>query len=296
MQEKIEILKKQAPQNIILMGPDGLGKKDCALELASAWLGTTKEMLSYHPDFKLIMAEQGCIRVEQAAQIHRMASHIPQYMAVCIILDAECMTLELQNKLLKVLEDGADILAVIFVTSQKLLDTLSSRCLTVRFYKMSIEQMYDMIEHPVLSALLASDGAIGIYEQIIGDESFFQELEDFFRVLCEITERKQTRQLLAAAHALKEKDQKYFPDMLEGWQLRSFVRMISNVCFYTLLIMNRISIPSWIALGNLQAVYTQAEIIHIFYETESARRRMEKKGGFTKNDFFSLLTEMILVD
>ena len=180
----IEDLECEEPRNVVFYGPRGLGKREQAMKLACRWIETTPEDLGKHIDFMMIEPEEGSIRSEQAEKIRQKAMYCPERKAVCVVDGAELMTVDLQNKLLKVLEDAADVLAVIFVSTVPLLDTVMSRCLAVPFVPFGLTRLYNGLgDAPHVAAILASDGCPGVYQRIVGDEKFDHLLTEFLEEL-----------------------------------------------------------------------------------------------------------------
>lgn len=293
--QRIELLKETGARNLILLGEEKKLQLSCALELAASWLKTTKEELAVHPDYKFLEPIGGSIRVEQAEQIQQMASYVPvSDQAVCVVNDAETMTIELQNKLLKVLEDGEKTLAVIFVTGKPLLDTIASRCISIEFQKTSLAELYGMGCN-FQAALLGCDGSKELYDQVVTDDWFFQYLEGFYKSFCGIKERSQLKNILKLTHALRENDAEYLPSRLEEWQMSVFLCMIKQMFWHVLLSKTGLTMPNFIRLGNLESLYEPKDAEIIYRKADEAWRLSKKKGKFSKNDFFELLMYMIPV-
>ena len=215
--EEIEILKRCAPRNVVFIGKPGLNKLELAKEMAASWLGTQVEALDLHPDYLYIEPSDGLIRSEQTELIRRKAQICPHgAKAVCLVNGAESMSADLQNKLLKVLEDSDKELAAVFLTTCELLETVMSRCMAVHFWPMGLEEMYAHYQKPNIAALIASDGCPGIYDAILSDDGFLIYLEGFYQAMCGFRAREQVKNLLRLTHALKEKDREYLGACLEA--------------------------------------------------------------------------------
>lgn len=295
--KEMEILKEKEPCNLFLIGTEQGHMSMLAAELAAAWLETDVEHLSSNPDFKWLEADAGVIQAEHVAMIQDMSCFIPQgRKSVCIVEHAETMTVPLQNKLLKVLENGADTLAVIFVSEKPLLDTLMSRCISITFRKPSLEEMKASVgKEKIMStvALLACEGSMERYWHIVNDALYLEFLEGFFKTFCQIKDRGQLKYILRLTHALKEKDSEYLPDKLEDWQMRGFLSLLEQVFWHLLLLEYKMAVPHWLRFGNLPALYKPEEILDVCRKAGNCLENMKKKGRFTKNDFFELLMTMI---
>lgn len=291
---RIENLKKVTPRNLIFQGDAQETMKQYACEVAAAWLNTTVEELRLNPDYKYLDGVDGVIGVENARVVLEMASYIPQgECAVVVIAHAETMTVEMQNRLLKVLEDRAETLAVIFITAYPLLATIHSRCLEISVPNCSLDEIYRHAEHPVLAHVFASDGNYETYERIVGDAKFSQCLEGFYEAYSNTKKRDALKYVLRYAHALREKDPEYLPDVLEGWQMEAFLAMLEHVSWYLLLELCGIESPDWVRLGRLTELYTREEAEKIYRSVVKGKYQRRKKGMFTKYDFFSILMELI---
>lgn len=290
---KIEQLKK-TPRSLIFLGEELQEMYLCAVELAAAWLGVSVDELLVHPDYLEIEAQDDVIGAERSEIIRTASMRKPLgEKSVCIVRDAQLMTKEMQNKLLKALEDGEKNQAVIFITSKALLDTISSRCMTVRFEKLSLACMSAMPEYKNMSALLASDGSPEMYGRIVEDSEFSTYLEGFHKSVCGIKERSQLKNILRLTHALKEKDPQYLPDMFENWQMHAFLCLLKHIYWHIALKHMGFEVPSFVRIGNLWNLYGRCEADTIYRRVEEAIVRNQKKGDFNKNDFFELLMHMI---
>lgn len=292
--KELQRMKEVTPCNLILYGDERQYLLLCAKELACAWLDTDMEDLLYHPDYKQIEADSGSIKSEQADLIRRMGAYKPQSeRAVCIVTDAETMTVDLQNKLLKVLEDREETLAVIFIARASLLDTIVSRCTAISFEKVTLGELYASCGCKEVPALLACAGSLECYQRIVGDDWFCQYLDGLHKTFCTIKERSQLRQLLRVHHALKERDKEYLPERFEEWQMEAYLNMLSMLFWYGTFKKLGCDVPVWVRLGNLTNLYSLKEMYGIYEKAVQAKQAQRKKGFFTKNDFFELLMVMI---
>ena len=119
----------------LLTGPEGVGKKMVAEDFAESLLGLR---LENSPDYKCIGVKKGENNIK-IAQIRDMIGDmsIKPYgdYKIFIIDDADKMTIQAQNALLKTLEEPSAYGIIILVTrnDQALLDTIRSRCLEIKF-------------------------------------------------------------------------------------------------------------------------------------------------------------------
>lgn len=120
-------------------GIDGIGKKKFAGELSKILLNT--ENVDSSPDYININADGSSIKI---AQIRKLQTDIiikpHKKYKIYIINEAEKMTVEAQNALLKTLEEPPEYAIMFLITSNKerLLDTIKSRCEIIKFLPISL--------------------------------------------------------------------------------------------------------------------------------------------------------------
>ena len=136
-------IKKNKLNNAYMFeGMDGIGKKKFADELSKLLLDY--ENLENSPDYVLIKPDGNSIKI---AQIRNLQSYIVirahKDYKIYIINNAEKMTVEAQNALLKTLEEPPNYAIIILVTNNKesLLETIKSRCDIIKFSPIPIEDL-----------------------------------------------------------------------------------------------------------------------------------------------------------
>lgn len=140
--------KKRLPHALLFAGPSGVGKAMAARTLAASLFcgatapcGCCSSCIAFtrqsHAGLFSIMPDRGSIKIDQIRALSREAGlGSPSGQArVCIIYDAEKMTLQAANSLLKLLEEPPREFYFILVASaaHALPGTIISRCLTVKF-------------------------------------------------------------------------------------------------------------------------------------------------------------------
>lgn len=160
--EAKDYLKSSIANNNILhsylfLGTEGIGKKIIAKEFAKNILcqNTEEEICTCksctyfisdnHPDFFLINEEGGTIKIDQIRKITEKVIEKPiiSDRKVYIINDAEKMTKEAQNCLLKTLEEPPEYVTIILISSNEnvILNTIKSRCMMLKFKNISEEDL-----------------------------------------------------------------------------------------------------------------------------------------------------------
>lgn len=141
---------KNILHSYLFIGEDGIGKKMLAKEFAKTILCTSennkpcnicKSCVEFNTNnnanFNLINEEGSAIKIEQIRnmQVKIAEKPINSNYKVYLINDAELMTQEAQNCLLKTLEEPPEYIVIILITSNenKVLNTIKSRCMKLYF-------------------------------------------------------------------------------------------------------------------------------------------------------------------
>ena len=137
----------------LFVGPGGVGKKEFAKEFAKKLLcekdTTGKEANQFdtlnHPDYKLIEPDGNYVKIEQIRELVQKIHEKPivSNKKVYIINDAEKMTTEASNALLKTLEEPPEYVTLILICTSEsmLLNTIRSRCQKIVFQKLTKEEI-----------------------------------------------------------------------------------------------------------------------------------------------------------
>ena len=127
-------------------GPSGVGKNTMARELAATLLDM--DNLFNSPDYIEITPDGNSIKI---AQIRKLQSDIlvKPYKSykIYVIDEAQKMTVEAQNALLKTLEEPPKYAIIILITNNKesLLDTIKSRCEIIKFTPIPLVEVADYL-------------------------------------------------------------------------------------------------------------------------------------------------------
>lgn len=156
------VLEKSIKQNklshsYLFVGTQGIGKKMIATEFAKMILCLEDNKYCNHcksciefdtnnnPDFVLISPDGNNIKIEQIRDIQKRIQEKPiiSEKKVYIIDNADLMTTEAQNCLLKTLEEPPEFAVIILIgsNSNTFLPTIKSRCTIMNFNKISDEKM-----------------------------------------------------------------------------------------------------------------------------------------------------------
>lgn len=205
--EKVkEILQKALKNNNILhsyifMGISGIGKKLFAEEFAKGILcmsedracGNCKSCMEFesnnHPDFMEILQQEDAknIKIEQIRFMQEKIVEKPiiSNKKVYIIDDADTMTTEAQNCLLKTLEEPPEYAVIILIASNesKLLNTIKSRCTKISFEMLSDENLKSYIHENITKDITPNmismcAGSIEKAKTILEKKSVYESLEE----------------------------------------------------------------------------------------------------------------------
>lgn len=186
----------------LFLGPSGVGKTLFAKEFAKMILcvgeqkpcGTCKSCLQLEeknqPDFIMLEPEDGAIKIEKIRQMQAKILEKPIISSrkVYVIKDADTMTKEAGNCLLKTLEEPPAFITIILVASNEslLLNTIRSRCMKVLFHKIEQEslkkylQEHHVIEKVTVERLKSYAGSIERAIQIEEKKEIYDEIQRIF--------------------------------------------------------------------------------------------------------------------
>ena len=194
----VQFLRRgQLPQASLFTGPEGVGKKTLASSLAALanckggsedeLCGTcsscVKEAASHHPDILLFQPHKNLIRIDTMRELNREVQFRPfEGRLRCFIIDqAETMTEEAANCILKTLEEPPDTSRIILISSfpHRLLPTIRSRCQAFSFHPLGREEILRYLEdhltedHLEMRASLA-EGSIAVALRLDLEETLEQ--------------------------------------------------------------------------------------------------------------------------
>jgi len=218
---------KRLVQNLLFWGEELVGKMTTAEEFSKTLLCDNRngwkrcgkcnscQMVKkgYHPDLMIIEPEEESIKIEQIRQGLKFLFYHPQIssLKILIIDQADRMTEDCQNALLKTLEESQENNLIILVTSapKRLLTTIRSRVLPLRFTRTTNKEIIDFLqkEHSLSQSEAEqiaerADGKIGKAIKLL-DKDYKKELDQ---------ERKDLKEILNQNFA---KQSAYFQKLVE---------------------------------------------------------------------------------
>lgn len=179
----------------LFVGKSGIGKKLFAQELAKKVMclggenceSCIKFNASSNPDFQIISPDGKSIKIDQ---IRKMQSKIVEKpiissKKVYIIDNADCMSEESQNCLLKTLEEPPEYAVIILVCSNenKMLQTIKSRCIIIKFEGLSDSQISQALNTNDKELIRLCDGSLEKADKIQDNKETYNKLKDLANFL-----------------------------------------------------------------------------------------------------------------
>lgn len=189
------------PHSYMFIGQVGIGKCEFAVKFAKMILCLSESKINCdncdscvkfasfnHPDFIKIEPEGNSIKIAQMRQMQESIYQKPIVSSkkVFIINDAEKMTQEAQNSLLKTLEEPPYYVVIILIVSNEnlLLNTIKSRCLKLHFQNINKSEILEYIKSKNLTNDFTDNmvdlcnGSIGKVEKIKDNINLYKEVEN----------------------------------------------------------------------------------------------------------------------
>ncbi|MHB8063311.1 MAG: DNA polymerase III subunit [Ruminiclostridium sp.] len=199
----------------IFEGPDGIGRRETALSFSSMLMcdadnapcGKCKacQLLgqSSHPDFQEIYLEDKSISVEDIRNILKGFVIKPLYSKykVFIINDADNMTIQAQNALLKSLEEPPPYVVFILTVQSgaAMTQTIRSRCQRILFNKICYEDIMGILEtkygnrRPGWDFIVSyADGVIGTAINLVDSPQYLEIREEVLEAVTQLLSSEDT--------------------------------------------------------------------------------------------------------
>ena len=230
----------------LFLGISGIGKKMIAKEFAKMILCESSEKYcnqcksciefdsNNNPDFFLIEPDGTSIKIDQIRQMQKKIIEAPiiSNNKVYIIDDADLMTTEAQNCLLKTLEEPPESVTIILIGSKEnsFLSTFKSRCTIIKFQPIENEQIKEYLRKNYNEEDTPEE-MLNIYEGSIGKAEDLKDKKEIFLKIIQILENIK---ILDLPEILKKADVIYKSqedknDILEAMNVVLFKMSIEDI-------------------------------------------------------------------
>lgn len=202
-----QVNKQDIVHSYLFVGQEGIGKKLFARNFAKRVLCLNKNKeddlcescvkfnSNNHPDYREIKPDGNSIKISQIREMLEDVYQKPivSERKIIIIDDADLMTEEAQNSLLKTLEEPPQFIVIILITSNEslLLNTIKSRCMKIQFQNLSDADILAYIQKqdwkisPSSSFIKLCNGSIGKVERYRDNLEQYQKVEQWIRKMKE---------------------------------------------------------------------------------------------------------------
>ena len=193
------IHNKNIAHSYVFTGIRGVGKKHFAKEFAkhimclkeAEYNNNCDSCLKFdsgnNPDYKEIEPEGKTIKIEQIRnmQEHLLEKPIISNKKLYIIDNAETMSEEAQNCLLKTLEEPPQHAIIILITSNenKLLQTIKSRCITIKFNRIPDIELEKHLKNLTKDQIKLLNGSFENINSIEEKEQEYKEIKKIVEIL-----------------------------------------------------------------------------------------------------------------
>lgn len=179
----------------LFIGKSGIGKKLFAKELAKKVMclgdetceSCVKFEANSNPDFQIIVPDGRTLKIEQIRNLQAKIIEKPiiSNKKVYIIDDAECMSEEAQNCLLKTLEEPPEYAMIILISSNenRILQTIKSRCVIIRFEDLTDKQIADYLNIQDKEIIKLCGGSLEKASKIQENKDTYLQLKNFANAL-----------------------------------------------------------------------------------------------------------------
>lgn len=190
---KSAIETNNVSHSYMFVGKSGIGKKMLAKEYAREIMCLNKEEsnsekcnscikfeANSNPDYIEIIPDEKTLKIDKIRKMQEKIAEKPivSNKKVYIIDEADTMTEESQNCLLKTLEEPPEYAVIILIVSNesKMLPTIISRCVTVKFDILSNEEIKEIYSHLSNEMIELLEGSLENVETIEAKARQYDEL------------------------------------------------------------------------------------------------------------------------
>ena len=201
-QELLQSIKlNKISHSYLFIGTSGIGKKQIAKEFSKMILCLNKEKYcnkcksciefdtNNNPDFQIIEPDGSSVKIEQIRQMQKKIIEAPiiSERKVYIVDDADKMTVEAQNCLLKTLEEPPKFANIILIGSVEsdFLSTIKSRCTILKFQDIEESEIRKYLQEKYNITNLSED-MLTLFQGSIGNAEKLKDKEELYNNILEI--------------------------------------------------------------------------------------------------------------
>lgn len=205
------IKEKKTSHSYLFAGIQGIGKKMIAIEIAKNILcfsdeecnNTCKSCVEFksnnHPDFLLLQPDGNSIKIDQIRYLQQKIQEKPiiSEKKVYVIDDADTMTVEAQNCLLKTLEEPPEFATIILIGSNEnaFLTTIKSRCMILHFQKIENAEILKYLKENYDIDNISSN-VLDMFQGSIGKAISLKDKKDEYENIEKIIENLNTKDII----------------------------------------------------------------------------------------------------
>lgn len=277
----------------VLFGKEDSGVVEDAIELAEKIANYgTKNIVKFgnHPDCHFIELEEGKreITLEQVDEIKVLQNVIPLHsrVNVFVIAHADRMSNQVQNSLLKVLEDGSSNNCFLMCCENRLIETIMNRCSIIfAGHEIDDKVLKDKsteLNVPLWVVNTLSDGR----ELWLTDPDFAK----VSKMISQFESIKERREVLFILDALKEKSENSFVKTTSEKMVLALINSLE--CIIMAVVCKRNSVKKIYDIPErvieLFDDYPLEKLFEVLKQLESSKLLVKRKV-FTNNDYFNVI-------
>lgn len=202
-QELIKVINlEKLSHSYLFIGTEGIGKKLIAKDFAKMILCLARENdycdvckscvefnTNNNPDFALVEPDGSSIKIEQIRQMQKKIWEPPiiSNKKIYIINNADLMTQEAQNCLLKTLEEPPEFVIIILIGAKEnnFLSTIKSRCTIIKFQNISDIEIKQYLKNNYGISDI-SENLLKISQGSIGKAENYRDKQELYNSIFEI--------------------------------------------------------------------------------------------------------------
>lgn len=208
---KQNVINNKVSHSYLMIGISGIGKKMIAVEFAKAVLclgqnkacNNCKSCIEFdsnnNPDFLCVEPDGNSIKIEQIRELQKRMQEKPiiSNKKVYLIDNADLMTKEAQNCLLKTLEEPPEFATIILIGSNEneFLATIKSRCMILHFNPIEDLEIKQYLEENYQMNVISQE-MLDIFQGSIGKAIYLKDKQEQYTKLEDIVKNLNEKDLI----------------------------------------------------------------------------------------------------